>query len=332
VTTRAHHIDRLVATVATVRDAELEGTARSPEGRALLVRLVDEPYGALTPRPARRHRRPLVAGVAGLAAALAAATVVGALVSRGTGTASAATVLRHAATAAGGQQPLVPGPGQYVYTKSVDAYLDTVGDGPHPYSALVAHTREIWLGPSGGRLHETSGAPQFLSERDRAAWIAAGRPALDGPVSDTEIDPSQPVDLPSDPDALWERLRRDAAGHGSGLYTEMFTLVGDSLRETAITPAQRAALYVVAARIPGVQLLGDVTDSAGRPGVAVAMDNDVNRDRSTLVLDPKTGALLAEEDVVLAGNAMGYPAGTRIGSATYLVQGIVDSDTARPAR
>jgi hypothetical protein len=273
-----------------------------------------------------------LAGVVGLTAAVAAALVVGALVSRGTGTASAATVLRHAAAAAGDQEPLVPGPGQYVYTKSVDAYLDSVLDGPHPFSALVAHTREIWLGPSEGRLHETSGPPQFLSEQDRAAWNAAGRPALDAAVSDTTIDPSKPLDLPTDPDELWQRLRRDAAGHGSGLYTEMFTLVGDSLRETAITPAQRAALYVVAARIPGVQLLGDVTDSAGRQGVAVAMDNEVSKDRSTLVLDPKTGALLAEEDVVLAGNSMGYPAGTRIGSATYLVQGIVDSDTARPTR
>jgi len=35
------------------------------------------------------------------------------------------------------------------------------------------------------------------------------------------------------------------------------------------------------------------------------------------VVDPQTSALLAFEQVTLAGNELGYPAGTRVGYATY---------------
>ena len=74
----------------------------------------------------------------------------------------------------------------------------------------------------------------------------------------------------------------------------MFTAVGDYLRETATTPAQRAALYEVAAGIDGVELLGDVTDHAGRTGTAVAIDDPEQGVRHTLVFDPDTGVLLEE--------------------------------------
>ena len=109
----------------------------------------------------------------------------------------------------------------------------------------------------------------------------------------------------------------------------MFVLVGDSLRETNASPAQRAALYAVAARIPGIDLVGDVT-SAGRRGIAVAKDDDVNHVRSTLVFDPQTSVLLGEEESTLAGNSFGYPVGTRIETATYLQTAIVDSLGAHP--
>ena len=105
----------------------------------------------------------------------------------------------------------------------------------------------------------------------------------------------------------------------------MFTLVGDALRETAATPAQRAALYEVAARIDGVQLVGPVRDSAGRAGTAVSLD--AHGIRFTLVLDPDTSSLLEEREVALPGNSYGYPAGLRTGWATYLVQAVVGSDT-----
>jgi hypothetical protein len=227
------------------------------------------------------------------------------------------------------QPPLMPGPGQYLYTKSVDEAIDTIvpaGGAPTAYNVFVTHVRQIWLGPDGGRLYETSGPPHFVTPKDRERWIADGRPNLTEGPSRNRLPPAQPLDLPSDPDALYARLAHDAAGHGDGLYGEMFTLVGDSLRETAATPAQRAALYQVAGRIPGVTLVGRVSDSAGRAGIAVAMDE--HGIRHTLIFDPDTSALLSEAQVALPGNPYGYPAGAQLGFSTYLVQRIVDSDTA----
>jgi hypothetical protein len=111
---------------------------------------------------------------------------------------------------------------------------------------------------------------------------------------------------------------------------EMLVLVGDLLRETTAPPPLRAALYEVAARIPGVQLVGAVRDPAGRRGVAVALVDEQGI-RSELVFDPETSALLAERDV-LAGRVPKLDAapGTTIGHTTYLDTAVVGSTSERP--
>lgn len=300
------------------------GSARSRARSALLARI--EASG----RRSRRRRLALVAALA--AGALGAAALVG-LGTRGGETATAATLaLREAAAVARTQPPPEqPGRGEYLYVKSVDAYLGTnVYRTNRAFSALVPHIREVWLGPDGGQLRVRSGEARFLSERDRQTWIELGRPKLGETQDRMALDAARRLDLPADPDALWERLQRGAEEGGSSRHDQMFTLVGDSLRETSATPAQRAALYEVAARIPGVELLGRVADRAGRPGLAVARVDEANRIRHTLIFDPGTSELLGEEQAVVAGNAFGYAAGTVIGYATYVESAVVDSLDARP--
>lgn len=327
------NIERL-AGLARVRDEDLVSETRTPEARALLAQIVATSVDgspAIRPAHVRSPRRRRWLAVPALAAAVAA-TAFAVLVSSGedsTASAAAAT-LRRAASVARTQAPLTPGPGQYVYTKSINAYTNTIvpaNGAAAAYTALVPHVREIWLGRDDGRLHETSGTPEFLTAQDRQRWVAAGRPDLPETPSESKLPPTRPLNLPTDPNAVYDRLEQEASATDNPVYVEMFTLIGDSLRETAATPAQRAALYQVAARLPGIELLGAVEDSAGRPGVAVAMSGD-HAIRSTLIFDPDTSALLAEEQVALAGNPYGYPAGMRIGYATYLVQKIVNSDTA----
>ena len=116
----------------------------------------------------------------------------------------------------------------------------------------------------------------------------------------------------------------------------MFTIVGDLLRESPAPPALRRALWEVAATIPGVQLVGPVTDAAGRAGVAV------ERGRARYVLDPSDGRLLEESEgspsdanIVQrdsAGNVIGVQ--RRYFRTTYLEQGPANSApaaTPRPA-
>ena len=317
--------------------------------RAALLAHMD----AQTRPPRRRWTRSLIAAGAAACGIVLVTALVGLPAIRGEETASAASVaLRHAAEVAREQPPPPPlQPGQFAYTKSVNAYLSTTVEtnAASAYSVLVPHVREIWLAPDGtGWLRETSGEPTFLSARDRERWIAAGRPSVGDETTELRLEnadasgyaSSAPMDslgapmvsltLPTDPDVLYRHLERKAAGHGSGLHEQMFTLVGDALRETSATPAQRAALYEVAARIPGVELVGPVSDRAGRAGIAVAMRDEANRIRHTLIFDPETSALLGEEEIVLAGNAWDYPEGTVIGFATYLESAVVDAITERP--
>ena len=248
----------------------------------------------------RRPRLVSAAGGVALAAVAASAIVILFAGTSATVSASAARVLHRAASAALLERSVgALAPGQYLYTRSVDEYLATTG-GTRPdgttwsYSALVPTVREIWLAANGsGWLHETGGAPTFLSDRDRQAWIADGRPnlgtgesseRLGGGGSDAQM---TSLDLPSDPDALYARLHHEAEGNGNGVYPEMFTLIGDALRENSTTPAQRAALYEVAARLPGIVLAGRTSDATGRPAIAVAMDNGHNGERWTLLFDPE---------------------------------------------
>lgn len=289
----------------------------------------------------RRLWRPSLLPLAGVVTTLAVA--LGVFLSIGGGgshNAAAATVLRSAAKAALTDPSLETlKPGQYIYTKSESAYLNTsVYSNELSFSVLVPDVREIWLGPGGtGWLYETSGKPTFLSEHDRQQWIAAGRPDLGSKATDTALrnedgsDVSmQSLDLPSDPDLAYARLAKEAKGGGSGLYEEMFVLIGDDLRESYTTPVQRAALFEVAARLPGVESIGIVKDSAGRTGIGVAMNDEANRIRMTLIFDSVSYALLGEEESVMSGSALGYPAGTVIGHATYLKQAVVDELKKRP--
>ena len=291
----------------------------------------------------RRSRRWL--GPAVVAAAVAVAVAVPVVLpgghSGGAPSAAAQALMRASLVAsrqARGDGP--PAPGQYVYTKteSLDE-SDWADAGPNHegFSVLMPRVREAWIGTDGsGRLLETTGTPTFLSEKDRTAWIASGRPDLGANQTSNEayqagglsyMDLSK---LPTDPEQLGRMIERRQIEGGPPGDAETFTIIADMLRETYAPPKLRAALYQIASELPGVELLGTVDDSAGREGVAVAYTNAGSRHE--LIFDPNTSWLLGERYVVTdpARAHMAVPAGTVVGWATYLASGVVDSTTARP--
>ena len=118
--------------------------------------------------------------------------------------------------------------------------------------------------------------------RRRRRWWARPSDEHFGPggLSDGPVDLSK---LPTDPAQLAAMISSRKIEGGPPGPAEDFVQVGDLLRESDASPALRAALFKVAAGIPGVKLLGTVTDSDGRSGIAIAFphsarDGEAQRD------------------------------------------------------
>jgi RNA polymerase sigma-70 factor (ECF subfamily) len=305
----------------------------------------DAPAAAVRPIAAApsRARRIRVIRRASVAAAMVAVLVVAGLaLSPGSPSgppAAGASELGKLALAADTQPAQSPpGPGQYQYTSSIEAYTSTTVDGPgKSYMVQVPENRQIWIGPDGsGRLVESYGQAIFLSPQDRADWVAAGSPDLSTAPSDESFGPGGlspgPTDLsklPTDPEALGELISSRHIEGGPPGPAEDFVQIGDLLRETAAPPALRAALFQVAAALPGVQELGAVTDHSGRTGVGVAIES--GGARHELIFNPADSSLMGEQDVVTDAASQHEPVGTLADWVVYLSSSVVNS-TVPPAQ
>jgi hypothetical protein len=318
--------------------------ARERARAALLAEMERALPGSSTTR-----RRPRLAR-AGLAAALAA-VVVGIVLAQSLrgGAANppsaAALVLQRAARvaeAAGGPRQLRPG--EYWYVKSIWTtpgvqFAEPSGRASDTIvNALSTYERQAWIGlDRPGRVESHVVGPiTFLSAAARRQWIRAGRPReLPGysgslPPNAFLLPYRQLLSLPTNVRSLWQLLYRQAGsrpGQGNAAWKrhEMFTEIGDLLREDPIPAKVRAALYLVAARIPGIQLLGLTHDGIGRPALAVALNDTLYGMRSELLFDPKTSRLLGEGSVVVKPPpAYHVKPGTVHDGATYITSGIVE--------
>lgn len=196
----------------------------------------------------------------------------------------------------------------YRYIRSEGAHLVMIqGEGDRPLVALVPMSRQMWVAPDGsGRIRESWGEPIFLAEGDQANWEAAGSPPFSSAINE-DFGPGglhyeNFADLPTDPDALAAIVQARAKLSDVPVNFGMLVAIGDLLREPGAPPELRSALYKVAARIEGIELLGKMSDRVGRPGVAIAMTARYTggaKERLTLIFDPATAALLAEEKVLL---------------------------------
>ncbi|MEW6583038.1 MAG: CU044_5270 family protein, partial [Actinomycetota bacterium] len=305
-----------------------------------------------TPRRGHGRRRAVLVGAAACTVALAATATVRVAFPGDPGLerADAATVraLETGARAAEAQPPPpLLTPGRYLYTHSRGLSMVTsVGNDGASTSYLVRSDRRSWIGGDGTlRLVGRSEPARFLAG-DPAVWRAEARRMRETPGPSEDRGPAALLSdifrqagardaalaaRADDPEAAADLLREAAPRYGGQpTEEEMFTMVGDGLRESTFSPRARAALFRAAAYIPGVELVGRTTDPLGRDGLAVARTADGTR--KELVFDPRTSALLAERDVLAEPVAWlpGVPPGTVTGHTVYVTSAIVDSDTAEP--
>jgi hypothetical protein len=313
-------------------DPNRVGAARA----ALMSRLVQ---GETRQRPSRRSPRPQ--GRWAVAAPIVAAVVLALVLpvlrfggDAGGADPAAATALRSAADVAAHQPAgASPAAGEFVYTKTESAYLNGFGSITARQAqgwALVPVTREAWISPDGsGRILQTGGAPKFLSDQDREAWVAAGSPNLGHDINETfgpgELHFFDLSNLPTEPSDLLARIEARTIEAGPPGDWMTFSIVGDLLRETYASPGLRSALFQIAAGVPGVEFVGEVRDAIGRSGVAVAYAHAGIRHE--LIFDSRTSRLLGERDVLVDPTQAQLRAasGTVVGYAAYLDFGIVDS-------
>lgn len=332
--------------------------SRAAARASLLARIEHSQRPARSPEASfwRGPRLKLVA--AGVAvAALLVALPIGIFGGSGSVQPAVAKVLHRVAEVAAAQDPVDPGPHQYVFTRSTSAYMTSTAYLPaserHPctrrnpcdltgapeWSVLMPSKREAWISLDGsrqGRIRQVWGKPRFVSADQRAGWVAAGSPPLPraGQVENMKVSGGGGIidgsDLPTDPATLRELIEaREIPGvEGPAGEAETFVLIGDMLRSGYLPPAIRAALYELTAELPGVALLGEVKDPVGRPGIGVAFTDRKRGTRHELILDPETSALLGEQES-LTGSKASYgfdaPPGTVIGYVAYLESRVVDS-------
>lgn len=280
---------------------------------AVLRQITAQPRQATAPKP--QARRP-VRRYAVAVAATAAAAVVGVQVLSPTDTTGPSRalldVLNRAAGAADAQAAS-PASGAFSYLKTKTASLVTFADSRAaggPFSLLAPSIEERWVSRNReeGRLRSTpDGEPMFPGPRDRLRWVLAGRPDVSKPY-DATLDPGEYYagrdlsTLPTDTDELFEEVQSAAAEASDvPLNAEMVVVIGDWLGDPSTTPQVRSALYRVAGRIEGIELLGPSRDLTGRTGTSIGVTSDYSGSltRNELIFDPSTGRPLGTQQVLL---------------------------------
>lgn len=263
-------------------------------------------------RPRRRRRGMLVAASMAAAAAVAASTVsvlsghsdgghaggIPVVSAGGRWNArirlTAFSLLRDAGKAAGEQ----PGGWPNAAYWTVTSLYERGGETYH---------REIWISHHGDGFLEDDGVFGSMTPTNLGPTVFN--------VGASKLTWDQLYALPTDPARLGTVLRSHIKS-GPDAYGQLYSLVGDLLRESPAPPALREALYDVAASIPGVRVAGHYIDALGRTGTAV------ERGGETLVINPGNGQLLADIDgSPNTGLSCGYGCVTYGVAYTYVSEG-----------
>ncbi|KOX18634.1 hypothetical protein ADK67_36170 [Saccharothrix sp. NRRL B-16348] len=132
--------------------------------------------------------------------------------------------------------------------------------------------------------------------------------------------------LPTDPDALFARLRADAPVNDTG-DAALFAYAADALRSGLVGKDVRAALYQALTRIDGLEVTEERANLGGRVGIALGVDDGERR--REIIIDPETGRFIGER-LVATDDVADFEAGTVL-EFTAVTTGVVDAMGVRPA-
>ncbi|MBK3578166.1 CU044_5270 family protein [Streptomyces sp. MBT65] len=210
---------------------------------------------------------------------------------------------------------------QFVYVESKVSYAHDDGGANSTIDPL--HRQEVWMSVDG--LHTGLVRESGVGSHSVPPDVKPGKAGWDVSSFYNNV-----KTLPTDADAMYDYLAKSALKYGGQEQSQaMFVLVGDLLRNSIVPPAQSAALFRAAARIPGITTVEHVTDAVGRPGVAVARTDPDNPLRDEWIFDAKTYEFLGEREVATKDNA-GAKKGTVTANTAVLRRAVVDRAGERP--
>jgi hypothetical protein len=245
-------------------------------------------------------------------------------------TAEAAEVLNNAAAATIQTSDPVVGPGQYLKIETIALYGG---------SAVTADGTQVsWQEKTGGQVYvpadrdgewvwnrEDIVPVEFSSEAARAEATKlqervpsdmvgiqrAPRGAFYG--GEQTVIGGMPLEeaagLPRDPQALLDVIYERTKGAGKSPEIKALGTITAALRTGVIPADLRAALYQAAALIPGVTVADKQATIDGRTGIAIGIPSPDGGTRQETIIDPTTGLLIGERNVLLK-DYPGFPAGT----------------------
>jgi hypothetical protein len=233
-----------------------------------------------------------------------------------------------------------PQTGRYWRVREVTGELLPAGTAAHPYDVFFANGFDDWYARAAGKrdwniYRQLATVP--ASRADSAAWHAAGSPTEwtypFGKISTRATPPgatwqigsgtvglvegdlpgltaAQFKAMPDTARQLAELLRRDAlrtcAGQkGCSTLDQIVWTEAVDLLYAPVSAHVRAATFKVMAALPGVRLLGKLTDPLGRRGYGFG--TGPSAPRAIAIIDPSTGRLLATESIGSVPRTLGCP-------------------------
>jgi hypothetical protein len=216
--------------------------------------------------------------------------------------------------AAAARQPAAAIHPRYAYTKTMGWYLGTRVDGQATTSVVIPSTTQSWAAPDGRtHVHRVTSRPDGSRYVDDFTYR--------GPV---------PQELSMNEAVLARQL---AVGHPlSNGPVEKFVALTDLAALQPISPDAESAILRLLARTPALANRGSVIDRAGRPGVAVTLDSSYSGllTRYTWIFDPRTGALLGNEEMLIDPGKLHVRSGSIIAYTTFLASGWSSSASSPP--
>ncbi|TDC82492.1 hypothetical protein E1193_11635 [Micromonospora sp. KC606] len=189
--------------------------------------------------------------------------------------------------------------GRYMYhhTKTWGDPVMTSADGRH--HVAFADDTKVWQAVDGtGQQVTVQLEPQYPDQESRNYWQRNLKPkAAASATHAPDSFPLPPMDLAPLPSGRAQLNDLLKVRFGAGAVSNEVSMVYGRY----VVPRQtRAEILRVLAEVPGFLWRGEVTDRAGRKGVAITFDDRDNNAQSLLIFDPNTGELLAHERLTLS--------------------------------